>query len=642
MAGNQLHILILGDELGLGEPMKEIFQKEGHIVNHCTRTDDAFSVLSQGKVEFIFADCMLQGGMNGVDFVVHVRQNFPQVRAQFVLMSAVFTDKDFIKEALEKTRALAFLKKQAPFRYDQALQLLTKKEEPRQAESNARRQLYQMFAKEKVSTREKRKLIESLEKISGFDLPYIYSMLVETKTSGFLNIYEKSGAVSGISFSNGHIVAVDVEDKTTFLGEMLIQSGFAQPEHVRDALAARTNQKIGQRLIQSNHLSPHAFDLILTEQMNLRLSRTMGDHEVRVNFVATDVELTNPNIDSEQLRFYLHDWIASKIDLNWLKSLYLTWSAYRIQMTPTFKSDPPAFDTSLIRALDGLIPRIEEGTTLNQLLDHRAYPEAAVYKAIHFLLIRGLVTFGDRAGFKSEAEQQGALRKLWQEVQGRNVFEVVSLFGRENLEGERLLALLGPKPADPQSALATLWNNLKTKLEDAVLKSSDSHGRAQFEKQSSNKDAENKLKATHLLEQARFNLGLNQFAKAQEVLAEIFKINPHAEQIHLLLAWAKLGLLDSGSQKTTQLKEIELELVQVPAEEKYDAHYPFVMGLFQRARGDLMGAKKSLEKAIALNSGLIAARRELNAVETQLKKEKDIFSSLDVKGMVSGFFGKRK
>lgn len=630
----KFRILILGDELSLGEAFKQAFEKEGHTAFHCLRADDAFSVLSQNKIDFAFVDCMLQGGMNGVDFITHVKQNFASVRAQFVLMSGVFTDKDFIKDALEKTRALAFLKKDAGFRVEQALQVLKRKDEGRREQSSARKQLYQMFAKDKVSTREKRKLIESLEKISGFDLPYIYSLLVETKTSGFLNIYEKSGAVSGVSFSNGHIVGVDAEDKTTFLGEMLIQSGFALPENVREALSARTNQKIGQRLIQANHLSPHAFDLILTEQMNLRLSRTMSDHEVRVNFVATDVEQTTPNIDAEQLRIYLHDWIASKVDLNWLKSMYLMWAGYRIERNPNFSPDDSILETSLINALDGLIPRIEKGTTLNQLLDSKAYPEAAVYKAIHYLLIRGMITFGDRAGFGSEAEQQASLRKLLQEIQGRNVFEIVSLIGRENLEGERLQALLGPLPADPQSALATLRSNLKAKLEDALIKSSDNHGREQFEKAHSNKEAENKLKATHLLEQAKFNLGLNQFTKALEVLQEIHKINPHAEQLHLLMAWARLGLLDPA-HKATQLKEIELELVQVPAEEKYDAHYPFVLGLFQKARGDLMNAKKSLEKSIALNSSLISARRELNAVEQQLKRERDIFSS------VAGFF-KRK
>src|SRR5437868_4444980 len=219
-----------------------------------------------------------------------------------------------------------------------------------------------------VSTREKRKLIEALEEVSGYDLPFVYSLLVETKSSGHLNIYGTDGNVSGVSFSNGVIVGVDIEDKTTYLGEMLIQSGYSIPEDVQEALNDKSPRRLGTRLIQANKLSPHAFDLILTEQMNIRLSRTIVDAMIRINFASVEVEMIEPSIDSDSLSYFLHDWIASKLTVTWLKSMHMMWGNYRIARIGTYKDDHPALKMSLVASLDGLLKHIDRGVTLTELL----------------------------------------------------------------------------------------------------------------------------------------------------------------------------------------------------------------------------------------------------------------------------------
>lgn len=633
MSREKVQILLLGDELGLAESIKEAFEKEGHAVHPTTRPEEAFEVLANQKIEYLFVDCMLQGAMNGVDFLLKVREKAPEAKFKFILMSGIFTDREFVKDALERTGAADFVEKKMPFDPAELLRFIDKP-----AESNAsvpaRKMLYQIFAKEKVSSREKRKIIESLEEVSGFDLPFIYSLLVETRSSGFLNIYGSDGSVSGITISQGHIVGVDVEDKSTYLGEMLIQSGFARPEHVQQALEEKSNQKIGNRLIRANLISPHAFDLILTEQMNVRLSRTISDQMIRVNFASTEVEKTSPNIDGEQLQFYLHDWIASKITVTWLKSLYVMWGGNPIQFGPGFKDDHPAVSVGLVRALPDLLKRIHEGVNLNQLLTDKRYPEAAVYKAVHFLLTKGLITFGARTNFKSDAEQQSALRKLWADIQGKSAFEIADMLGAENLHGENLLALIGPQPNDPASATATLWGNLKSKLEESSRKSSDNDSREKFLSNHAQKESENRIRVAQKMDEAKQALGLNQFTKAHDALLEVQKIAPQTDQLRMLLAWAKIGILDPA-KKAQGLKEIEFELVQVPAEERYDAHYSMILGLFHKAKGDLKGARKNLEKAIAMNASLIVARRELGALSNAAKQDGDIF------GRVAGLFRKK-
>ena len=306
-------ILILEDDESVGSALKEILSRNGHLVYLANKPDDALQTISSGSIDYLFVDCLLPQ-MTGVDFVSNLRNNYPNARFKVVLMSGIYTDKQFMKEAIEKTGAVTFLRK--PFEMDEVIKLIKKEEVPKREEAGARRLLYQMFANPKLTNRQKRKVIETVEEVSGFDLPFLYSLLVETKSSGFLNIYNGDGSVSGISFCNGNIVGVDVDDKTTFLGEMLIQSGFATPQDVQVALRDKNNRRIGNYLIQNNQLSPHAFDLILMEQMNIRLVRTIVDQKIRVNFAATEVEMLSPCIDADALLTYLHDWIASKITVD--------------------------------------------------------------------------------------------------------------------------------------------------------------------------------------------------------------------------------------------------------------------------------------------------------------------------------------
>lgn len=100
------------------------------------------------------------------------------------------------------------------------------------------------------------------------------------------------------------------------------------------------------------------------------------------------------------------------------------------------------------------------------------------------------------------------------------------------------------------------------------------------------------------------------------------------------LSWEVWG---SKSEKF-KIKEIELDLMQVPPDERYDALYPFVLGLFLKAQSDHVGARKSFQKAIALDGSFLMARRELGTLEAAAKPQKQDIFTMDLKQVVSGFF----
>lgn len=634
-------ILILEDDESVRSALKEILGRAGHQVFLAARPDEATEILSKNSVDFLFSDCLLPQ-MTGLDFIKQARANHPGSRFKIVLMSGIYTDKQFIQEATQSTQAVAFLKK--PFEMEQVLKLVKKEDSPKGEESSARKMLYQMFANATVTSRQKRKIIESVEEVSGFDLPFLYSLLVETKSSGYLNIYKNDGSVSGISFCNGNIVGVDVDDKATFLGEMLIQSGYSTPEDVQAALRDKNNRRIGNYLIHNNQLSPHAFDLILMEQMNIRLSRTIVDQKIRVNFAAAEVEMSTPSIDTDTLSTFLHDWIASKISVNWLKSLYGMWSGNAIAKTPAFRDDHPSLRMSLIKSLDGLSAKFNGQTTLSQLLDTKGYSEVAVYKAIHFLLTKGLIVFAQRNAFSTPQEQLNFLKKIWADLGGKNGYEIVAHIEAASGGAPIDVALadflthIGGPPDDKKSEVYAVWSKIKKAAEDAVAASKDASKIDQFRQESQKTEAEAKLRAASLIEEAKKALLYNQCAKALTMLAEVEALNPQVPYFRLYSSWAKLGAVEPA-RKQFVLKEVELELVQVPPDERYDALFPFVMGLYSRLKGDVVAARKSFEKSIALDSSFMPARREMSALDVSTKKQ-DVFN-MDLKQVVSGFFKKR-
>jgi CheY-like chemotaxis protein len=637
-------ILIIEDDANLGSTLREALTRKGHFVFHVTKPDEAMQLITKQVFNYILVDCLLPQ-ITGVELIKKIQSELPPtIQTNYLIMSGIYTDKTFQQEAIQETKAVGFLKK--PFGIDELDQYIKKMElpvQPQSAQESPRKKLYEIFEKEKVSPREKRKLIESLEEVDGYDLPFIYSLLAETKTSGHLNIFTDKGTVSGVTFYQGLIVGVDVEDQSTFLGHMLIQSGYLAPQDLKAILDDKSPRRIGQKLIEAAKLSPHAFDKILNEQMNVRLTRTISDGKVRVNFVSTEVEEISPAIDSDQLLEYLHDWVASKIPLNWLESLYLMWSGQKILKSSQWRDDHPVFKTSFLKRLKNLPEKISAGANINDLLAVEGYDQTSVHKALHLLLLKGLIIFSAEKVSLDAASQRQHIKKLHAQIYGKESAEVLELFNEllstkpETEWLDELMKFVGPAPTDAE--VLKLWQEVKDKF-DKALRIHWSETDTQVTSVRKEDNSEKKLKSMRLIDDAKAQLQLNRFAKASELLEEVTKIFPQAAGLRVCKAWAQLGSLDPV-KKLQQLKEVELEMMQIPPDERYDALYPFVMGLYQKAKGDTVAARKSFEKAQAIDPALIAAKREISLIDSIKNVPKQDVFNMDLKDVVAGFFKKK-
>jgi FixJ family two-component response regulator/tetratricopeptide (TPR) repeat protein len=642
-------VAILEDDETLSQALKKALEKNSYEVLASKSTTEVMDFLNNNPVNTLFVDCLLPLG-SGVDFVVEVRKNHPASLLNVVMMSGIFTDAAFVKDSVRTTQATSFLKK--PFDLAEAVACVKVMKVAAQTEriASPKKDIYNLFSKPKVSVREKRKAIEALDEMHGFDLPYLYSLLVETQATGHLNIVGAKGELSGISFSHGKIVGVDIVDQETQIGKLLIQGGFIFPDDLRDALSETGTKRVGEKLIQRGLLSPHGFNIGMANQMSIRLSRTITDVPIKVNFVATDVELTVPHIDSDSLSVFLHDWIASKFSLSWLKAHYVQWEDYVLMKTPSFVPEHPILSMPMIAHFTGLTEYFTSGLPLGQLLESKKFPEENSFKALYLLLAKGLLSFNENPVFVGTGEVQ-SVKKILAQMQGKNKLEVWDFMVRIT-DGEQaqpakifndFVRILGPEPLvnlkDPLSKeAAKAYLTLKAMAEESFAFSKGGN-REKMKEEIARSEIEIKIKASSYFEEGKAALQKAQYSIAGPLFVKAIAADPRLEKIKLYQIWARLGQ-ENPAQKGQILRDVELELMQVPPEEKFDALYSFVMGLYYKSKGDFSEAKKSFEKAINLDIGFIPAKRELSRLLTSNAKPKDVFNR-DLKDLVSGFFKKK-
>lgn len=634
-------VVILEDDATVAGAIAAYLKKRGLEPLITARVEEARGWLKEYRIKLMIVDCLLPGE-SGVDFVQGLRKSYPAPVLDVILMSGIFVEPNFIKESIRATQAIAFLRK--PFEVVDLDQHLGHLAAPTER-SSPRKTLYQVFAQHEASAREKRRIIESLEEIHGFDLPFIYSFLHHSKISGHLNIADTKGQVFGITFANGLIVGVDLADSDTFLGKLLIESGFILPEDLEQILNVQSSKRIGEKLISAQLLSPHGFEQVLANQMSIRMSRTILDESVRINFVGSEVELTKPNVNGDLLMKFIHDWIAAKVTADWLKAHFTPYGDSVLTKGPEFRLGHPAFSWPLVSGLEKLADAIFVDASLNDILEKKLFDEETLVKALHFLCCAGIVVFLDRPQVRSFEDQKRHLRNVQQQFHGKNPVEIYELMVRMTTASEanptqvyqEFTHLLGQIPTD--RALAAQYADVRRAAEGAYeAVKSGSHLKLKDELMK--QEVEKKLKASTVFEQARGHLEKAQFNQALTLLERVERLDPKFDKIRLYIVWARLGMVDPKTNKTALFKIVDADLLHVSPEDKFDALYLFVMGLYLKHKGEMGQARRNFERAIGMDNSLLVARRELTILSAA-KPQKDVFNQ-DLKTLVSGLFNKKK
>lgn len=642
MQKEEISILIVDDDAAMGKVMSEAVTRAGYKAMHITKPDEALAYVKLQQVHAAVIDCMLPK-MNGRDLAKKMRDELgPELAIFFV--SGIYKDKSFVKEAIQSVQAKAFLTK--PFDIEAFLKTID--EALSSLIDTPMSPLNVLLTKPESTHKERIKAINQTEQVHGFDLPLIYSLLMHPKIQGHLNMVSADGEVCGVGFENTNIVQVNQEDSRSYFGVLMVESGFISQAELDSVLnnKEKTKLKIGERLVAANVVSPHAISIVMAEQQGIRLSRTIGNTSVKVNFIETEEIRENAVTDRTAFTELMNEWMMSKIQLDWLKSFYLPWIQFNLKKGPDYAPTHRVFTTPSVQKVQGIIEDLLRAETLEQATLKYADSEDLFYRALHALLVSRVIRFGEAATSRDYGAQHARLEKLVKKLETQTHFERLGVSNKaKDSEIKRAFhefaKILHPDklppgaPADVRQLTQRAFEMINT----AHATLSDSKAKENYLIEVERGRADQILAAEQLLEQVPPLLSKGDISKARELLEGAIKLAPPTSDTRILYMWARLKTpgIDRDNKTLEQLRE---ELAMIPPEDRHNMSYLFVKALLLRVSGDFDGAKRSLEHCVSMYPESIDARRELATLNNS-KKDVNLLNG-DLKDVVGMLFKKKK
>lgn len=615
------------DDPSSGKVLKEALTREGYTVKVCNRPGEVERVFALGDFQLLIVDCMLPK-ISGVDLVEQLQKNFDK-DFHVLLVSGVFKNSAFSKEAVRRVKAAGFFFK--PFDLEALFESVYGIFESELEDEKD--PLYELLASSKVSKKELLEAINETETIQGKDLPLLYGLLFHSNISGILNLIDMDGQASALHFSEGNIVEVNVQDKTSYFGVLLIENGFTSAEEVEQNLSLDDKRPIGVRLVDAHALSPHAIKIALTQQMSIRLSKTIQENSYTVNFVESNISEKQSKITSLNFHSLLSDWIDSKLSRDWLLQFYLPWMDYRLVEVENNRLFQEVKDLPLLRVCPEVFKYSHEGKTLSELLDETRHSQYEVLAMLHFLVIVKLIKFEMDGNTQVDYNHKiKTIRKMLDGIEQKDLFQRLGLNQKARAKEINrvymdLVKVLHPDrlPSSAPEELHELQNKIFSYISDAYKTLSDPDERDKYLKELSWGKAELAFETENKINKGVGLLSQGRYTEAYQLFKALDSGEYRRPDIPIYLSWALLKLPTSPEKKKKVIKKATVLLKRVPPEERHNAVFFLVKGLFYLKTDNEEKAIVNFKNARTLDPTLMEAKRELLALKQRHKQENTTF-----------------
>ena len=641
MKKSEITILIVEDDTSQRSAMSEAIKRFGYKASAVAKPDEALSLLKIKPFHAAIVDVLLPK-RNGIELVKEFR-TLQFGKAPVILTSGIFRDKAFMQDAITRTQAVEYLPKPIETKVlkqllDSALNSLTE---------TVSVSLPALLSQAYGSVRERIKAMETIEEISGFDLPFILSLLMTDEVSGNLNISDDQGEIYGISLVRGAISKVDSTDSQKILRQLVIEKGFVTEEELNEIPKERMKSDIIRCLVSESLASPHALYPVVHQQILMELKKLFGDHKYKFNFSKEDFSEIGQFLSLEQLFALFNDTLENTYTEQYLLDFYANWMEHPIRKALHFRLDHPIFQVSSIQAFPELIGMIDQEQSLGDIF--KASPKRLqVLKALHMLALTRLVMFDDVKRNKSALEHLEKLRDVLKSIENKNPVEIFVYFGASSeakaAEVDRIYKEFA-KSNHPDHVPATAPQDLKDVVHKVFSLISAAHDtlvneekRKKYYNEIKQVEFERQVKAESLSDQAVGLLEKGKVKDALTTITEALSLYKNPTTI-VYYAWIKLKSYP-GVTPPKVLKEIGESLEQIPHQERRFAAYQHVLGLMRKAQGDLEGAMTLFDKASLLDANFTEAAKEVEALQAQKKKSFDLLNG-DITSIMSNIF-KRK
>lgn len=625
-------ILIIEDDNSFGAALVESFKRSNIQVSLATNPDEARSLFRLKDFSIIICDCLLPG-TNGVDLAAELTEISGGL-VQTILMSGVFKDKQFIKQAGRKLNLISFQTK--PFEIPDLINLV-QKHTPSQDKEGSENPLYALLMKNQISSQEKLSIIENETDFSGSDLPWIYSLLSQSNLSGKLSIEYEDQQLSYVSFNNGNIIQVETQDKKSFFGVLLVENGFLDHEDIQKALKQQNKKRIGEQLVDMSILSPHAIQIIQEQQMSIRLSQSIKDKKIKLKFTEETSTPADVILSKNLFEESLSDWITSKVSLNWLQTNMNRLQDHEILEGPNYEQAHKYFNLPIFFQINQPAELLQTGRAISDILVEYQNNEDAAIRALFFMLFQRciLLSYEHTNIINYEAKMQ-KLEKFYEEITDKNHFEILGIsknandkdVGRAYHEFAKSFhpdKLAKATPPDIQEFTEKIFQ--KITLAYTTLKTEEL--RKDYLKSLQLEQAQKMIVAENEFEKLKKLLLKRQYKEAHEGLTELKVLKSTHPTYNLYLAWATMKVGYTKSSKPNVIKKVHNMISEVPPEQRHNATFFHVKGLYHKLSGSIEKALNNFQHAISLEPSFISPKLEISKIQNSRSKSSSSHSQIN-------------
>ncbi|MBT4761292.1 MAG: response regulator [Bdellovibrionaceae bacterium] len=649
MKKKDILVLVVEDDPSYLKVLCEAVKKKGYAVIEASTPEEALQITKIKTINAAVIDCMLPK-KNGIELSKELREmGFTEL--PIFLMSGIFKDKAFAADAIKKTGAKDFLTK--PFDLNILFTALDKELES--VVEIPKLPLHTLMSKPMASSRQRLRAIDKIEEINGLDIPFIVNILLESETDGHLNIFGDDGEIYGISFMAGKIVKVDSGNTKDIFQELLINSGFINPEELS---AFRKESKKGdliKNLIKENRLSPHVQAVVKSEQMVKEISKMICDTKMQINFSVGKTNDPGAEIQLNILMPLFFQSIQNKATLPWLQGFYEQWMNHSMKRGGDIDDSHQALSFPLIRQNKELVDKIFSEASIQQIIDEGVFPEDLIFKTVHFFAILKVIVFDEeKSKNKSSQEIFERLSRIYYKIEHQDIYTIYKYFGASDRcktdEVDKIykdfakvnhpdkLSSKGLKP--DQLEIVNKLFSLLTNGHDILT--NETKRQTYLDKQDQ-KVAETQMKGEKLLDNGMNSLRKGQFQEALMLLSEADNIHSSQES-KLYLYWAELKMNGDQELPDDLYNKISEFVDSFPAADRKTTDYNMLSGLLKKACKDYDGAKKYFEKALDVDEKFLDARRELMTLGkvSGAKTETKSILEQDLSVVIGNFSNKKK
>lgn len=450
-----------------------------------------------------------------------------------------------------------------------------------------RKDLYQVFGSTALSKRQKIRVIGNLDEVYGYDLVSIIYLILETGLSGYLNVVNQNNEISGIVFSNGKIVKIDLPDRDTLFGQLLIQDGYVSLEILNKLIQSGTSS-LGEQLISNKIITKEQFIELLLKQMRLRLSKYINQVMFRINFVESEEGNTLFSIDQNQYLSLAHDWIAGRFETKWLNMHYMEFLNAQIIIKENELNASDIKDLPLTKMIHDKKTVLAQSKSLEAVLNAlKPTNEADLFlKSIHFLVITGFIQFVENQQ-QTEEKNKSFIQKIYSNMVKKSEVEML----------ESVASILKIKPTDIDGIYNEINRAIESSSEHADEEIKIELSRLSLDILSRKKHFINEYNKVHakntvsqevdkqLIEQIKQDLLLKNFYAAMNKLNKLKTLENQTPKIRLYLIWARVASAVYSKVYVDQ-KAIDRELIQILPEDKNSSDFYYVMALIAKLKND--------------------------------------------------------